>query len=270
MPFSTFETSVESGSPIELFEFAIGLERFYLTSSEEPVTLGIVTYSPIAVSRSDISVGSDERTSVINITVPVGHPFVQKYILLVPGSRATLTILRLHRYDTPTPETQLFFKGLVRSVAFTRQAQEAQVAVMPLTGALGRVFPRFTYQGICNHVLYDTGCKVDVGLFTYNGLNSAVVGDVYTVDGLTAKGAGWAIAGVLVNPTSTDFRLIIAQTNDQVTVLMPFPTSLVGQTLSVLAGCDHTLPTCKTKFNNVINYGGFMFVPHKNPFATGL
>jgi hypothetical protein len=107
-------------------------------------------------------------------------------------------------------------------------------------------------------------------LFTYNGLNSAVVGDVYTVDGLTAKGAGWAIAGVLVNPTSTDFRLIIAQTNDQVTVLMPFPTSLVGQTLSVLAGCDHTLPTCKTKFNNVINYGGFMFVPHKNPFATGL
>lgn len=270
MSFDSNEISLQSGSPIELFEFAVGNERFYLTSSEEEVVVGIVTYTPTQVSRSQISIGPDERTAVINITVPSAHPFVQKYILLVPGSRATLTIFRLHRYDGATPEIKLAFKGLVRSVSFTREAQESTIGVMPLTGALGRVFPRFTYQGICNHVLFDERCKVDPAGFTYNGLNSATTGDVYTIDGLISKGAGWAIAGILINPDSTDFRLIVAQTGDQVTVIAPFPTTLVGSTLAVLAGCDHTLPTCKTKFNNVINYGGFMFVPPKNPFATGL
>jgi len=270
MSFATNENSIQSGSPIELYEFAVGLERFYLTSSEEEIVVGINTYAPIAVSRSEISVGPDERTSVINLTMPSDYPFVTKYILLVPGSRATLTIFRLHRYDTPTPEVKLIFKGLVRSVSFTKQAQEATVGVMPLTGALGRVFPRFTFQGLCNHVLFDVRCKASAAVFTHNGLCSAINADVYTVDGLIAKGAGWAIAGILVNPDTTDFRLIVAQTGDNVTVLAPFPVPLTGETLGVLAGCDHTLPTCKTKFNNVINYGGFMFVPPKNPFATGL
>ena len=51
----------------------------------------------------------------------------------------------------------------------------------------------------------------------------------------------------------------------------------MGSTVVVLAGCDHSVTTCDTKFNtpedtqsNVINYGGFPFVPGKNPFETGL
>jgi uncharacterized phage protein (TIGR02218 family) len=37
-----------------------------------------------------------------------------------------------------------------------------------------------------------------------------------------------------------------------------------GDTFSVIVGCDHTLPTCISKFGNKINYGGTDFVPPSN------
>ena len=60
-------------------------------------------------------------------------------------------------------------------------------------------------------------------------------------------------------------------------LLLPFPFTIVGQTVEVYAGCDHTAEPCATKFfttedpqGNLRNYGGFLFVPTKNPFESGL
>ena len=44
----------------------------------------------------------------------------------------------------------------------------------------------------------------------------------------------------------------------------------VGTEVEVFAGCDHTIATCKTQFDIVVNYGGFAFVPTRNPFESGL
>jgi uncharacterized phage protein (TIGR02218 family) len=41
-------------------------------------------------------------------------------------------------------------------------------------------------------------------------------------------------------------------------------TPNTGDTFSVIVGCDHTLPTCISKFGNSINYGGTDFVPPSN------
>lgn len=43
-----------------------------------------------------------------------------------------------------------------------------------------------------------------------------------------------------------------------------------GATLRFYAGCNHSVVTCKDKFNNVNNYGGCPFVPTRNPFSTGV
>ena len=48
------------------------------------------------------------------------------------------------------------------------------------------------------------------------------------------------------------------------------PDSVVGQDVDVFAGCDHTVDTCDQKFDNVINYGGWPYVPSKNPFESGI
>ena len=74
-----------------------------------------------------------------------------------------------------------------------------------------------------------------------------------------------------------DHRLILAQDGDDVTLLLPFAENIVGSTIVLLAGCDHSITTCDTKFStpldplsNVRNFGGFPFVPTKNPHETGL
>ncbi|MDG4870579.1 phage BR0599 family protein, partial [Guyparkeria sp. 1SP6A2] len=40
----------------------------------------------------------------------------------------------------------------------------------------------------------------------------------------------------------------------------------VGQEIEVYPGCDRTAATCNAKFNNLLNYGGFDFIPPKGPF----
>jgi len=37
-----------------------------------------------------------------------------------------------------------------------------------------------------------------------------------------------------------------------------------------VAGCDHSVSTCAARFDNLANYGGFPFIPTKNPFSTGV
>ena len=41
----------------------------------------------------------------------------------------------------------------------------------------------------------------------------------------------------------------------------------VGDTIYLYPGCDRTLATCTAKFGNSANFGGFPFIPTKNPFG---
>lgn len=41
----------------------------------------------------------------------------------------------------------------------------------------------------------------------------------------------------------------------------------IGDTVKVYAGCDKLNTTCSTKFNNILNFGGFPFIPQDNPFT---
>ena len=49
---------------------------------------------------------------------------------------------------------------------------------------------------------------------------------------------------------------------------MPNPIQ-VGDAYSVYAGCDKLLASCKTKFNNVINFRGFPHVPGPDRYVSG-
>jgi hypothetical protein len=42
--------------------------------------------------------------------------------------------------------------------------------------------------------------------------------------------------------------------------VLPFPPS-VGDTFSILPGCNKAMTTCNYKFSNLANFGGFPFVP---------
>jgi hypothetical protein len=268
--FSANEISTEGGSPVELFEFALQGSTYAFTSGEEEVVVGAVTYDPVSISRSSINVGPEVRTEIISIELPSNNAFARLYIDIVPGAQAVLTIKRFHRFDGVTPEVVTIFTGVVRSVGFSLDGRSARVAVLPLTSGLSRTIPRFHYSNLCNHVLYDSGCKVVENDFRFTGNVSAVVANVYTIPGVGASVATPAASG-FVRFQSIDYRLILSQSGDALTLLLPFgPEVAIGSEVDIFRGCAHDIATCKSSFDNVQNYGGFAFVPLKNIFSTGL
>lgn len=50
-------------------------------------------------------------------------------------------------------------------------------------------------------------------------------------------------------------------------VLAPLPA---GSLVSLFQGCNKALDTCENSFGNVPNYGGYAFIPIKNPFESGI
>ncbi len=268
MAFATQERSVEAGQPIELFDFRIGTDAYLWTTNPTAVTYNSLTYQPLEVRRDTLQFSQDSRAESLNITVPASTPMVRRFINSVPGQRATLTILRVHRNDGANELVQ-FFKGVALTVAFTLNGLEAEIAVVPITAELANTIPRFVFSTVCNHVLFDSACTVSSSLFRHQEEVTGVAGDTITVQGLAAKGDGWA-AGGYIALSSGEFRQILAHTGDTIRVLLPFPSSPLGQTVEVFAGCDHSISTCGSKFTNVPNFGGFAWVPLKNPFSTGL
>lgn len=269
MAFDTQERSVESGQPIELFDFRIGTDAYLWTTNPTVVTYQSQQYQPLEVSRESLAFSPDERAEALKLVVPASTNMVRRFINSVPGQRATLTIFRFHRNDGGTPEVIQFFKGLAQTVAFTLNGLQAEIAVVPITAELANSIPRFVFSNVCNHVLFDDGCTVAQSLFRHQDEVTGVTGDQITVNGLDTKGDGWATGGYIAT-SSGEFRQILAHTGDVVRVLLPFPSSPLGQVVEVFAGCDHSIQTCDSKFSNVTNFGGFAWVPLKNPFSTGL
>lgn len=270
MTFAPIETSREDGNVLELYTFTFGPEVFRLTSFNSDIFFAGVQWFSTQISRSGLQNSVENTVNEIQIVMPLDDPIPQRYIRNVPGQVGNVLIQRAHA-DDPAEDTVLEFDGFIAQVRFDGTLQ-AEITCNPQTNIFKRGGPRFTYQGLCNNVLFDSGCKVVRGSFTHTGLVSGVSGNQITVSGLSAQGVDWAVGGFVTTPAggNDDSRLVLFQSGDTVTLLLPFATVVLATTVDVFAGCDHSLTTCNTKFANEINYGGFAFVPTKNPFNSTL
>jgi len=272
MAYDANEKSTESGRPIEFYEIILGSDTFRWTSAEDVQTILGIDYTPVSLKRNKIEQGPDAK-GTLQLTLPGSNSFARRYISTVPGTEATAKVFRFHRGDTPTPELRQVFDGVVKAVKFKKKGREAHVALEPRISGNSRQGPRFVYSSACNHVLYDADCQVDDTdpSFRYStGVVTAINGREITISGMNTFGDGWFDAGYVELVGATDARLIIAQTGDVATLLLPFPDDLVGQQVTVFAGCAHDSDACANKFTNFERYGGFPFVPTLNPFDTGI
>jgi uncharacterized phage protein (TIGR02218 family) len=264
MAFETYEVSTQSAQPVELYVLVMGSDIWRMCNSIDSVTWSGDVYTPTIIGRGNIQSGME----AMDIELPSNHPFPYQYATVAPGQTATLTIYRYHRADPS--DVKIRYKGVVRTVSYTKQGRGAEIHVIPLTATFDKMIPDRTYQAACNNVLYDSDCKVVRPLFDYVGSVSAVSGSTITVGGLTAaKGATWAEGGYVSHNTA-DFRLVLSQATDVLTLNLPFYDDVTGTTVHVYAGCDHSAATCASKFSNADNFGGCPYVPTKNIFMTGL
>jgi uncharacterized phage protein (TIGR02218 family) len=124
-----------------------------------------------------------------------------------------------------------------------------------------------TYQRYCDATLGDARCKIDLTSSTYKGTGTitSASGRSLVVSGLGAYAAGWFVYGVLTftsgNNNGQKFEVKGHSAGSLTLWTLPPKPVLNGDTFSITAGCSQDSSTCKTKFNNIVNFQGFPFIP---------
>lgn len=268
--FDTLESGLETSRPVEVYKFSLGSEEFLYTPGTADFTVGLETFESIAIKRNDISRGQSERKRVLTIDLPITNEFARKYIGVPPGVRASVVVSRCQRDETPSITKKAIWHGYVTSAVFP-SASTIQLQCQSTEAVVGRHVPRYSFMGLCNHVHGSDACGVNLASFTYSdGTVTAVDGNVITVSG--AGASGFNFRGGFVRPTGvSDPRLVLKQSGDDLTLLLPFHAEILNASVDCVAGCDHNWNgDCALTYDNVIRYGGFPFVPSRNIFTQGV
>jgi uncharacterized phage protein (TIGR02218 family) len=182
----------------------------------------------------------------------------------------TLEIIRQHVEDA---ETVISFKGRVINVKFVED--EVTITCQSNQSSLLRPGLRRLYQTACPHVLYGDQCtvlKVDFkSVIVLDAVNGNVLASTaFTVSIDPTYDGQWFVGGVVefVDGDGLTNQRFITEHNHiegTITLNLPLKDAIATSSVDVYPGCGHNTKTCNEKFTNIESYGGFPFIPLKNP-----
>jgi uncharacterized phage protein (TIGR02218 family) len=116
-------------------------------------------------------------------------------------------------------------------------------------------------QKTCRYRLGDANCGVNLAPFTVTGAATSVAGNQVFTDSARAEAAEYFAEGVLTwtsGPNAGFAQKVKSFAAGVFTLSLPAPfTVAVGHAYSAVAGCQKRhLLDCKTKFSNLLNFGG--------------
>ncbi len=260
MTYTTYEQSVADGSPVELYRFAQGTRRWCYTSSQAPLKYLSETYSPLSLTRGAIEQSNEIHRNGLDITLPRDCPLGTLFLAAPPVGIVSVTIYRRHLADT---EFITYWKGRVSAARFA--GWTGQLKCQPIATSLKRVGLRARYQLLCRPVLYSASCGAQRERFRVDGVVASVSGTQVTVAAAAGQADGYFTAGML--SAGVGLRMITAHTGPGLTLAAPLIGLAVGDAVSLFAGCDHSMGQCANRFENLDHFGGFPFIPVKNPFT---
>lgn len=267
MTYAQKDKSVDSGAPIEAYEFEgeFGVLRY--TSSNKEETIAGEVFTPLNISRTSIETGAvTDTVMTMDFKVPSNSELALKlcYKLSPPG--LIVTVYRVHRGDNFETDYRVEWigEGLDTEVRGEwATIKTGSILQSRMAGNVANIY----YQRMCNHILGDARCKVDLDLFTFTTTITKIQAQLITVASDSTLD-GELKAGVIINTRTGERRGIFNNIDNAVSISYPFTDAVVGDEVKLQLGCDHArLGHCKQRFNNVVNYGGHDFIPTVNPFT---
>lgn len=175
----------------------------------------------------------------------------------------------LVQWDEPENRV-LQFRGSLGDVTRANGAFTAELRGLAeaLNVPLGRV-----YQKNCCHVLGDMACRVDLDAAAYTAevrVISVSDGRVFVVEGADGFARGWFERGVLsvIDGPAQGLRGTIKRdiprddAGRDVALWDRLRANVrPGDRVALSAGCDKRMETCRVKFSNTLNFGGFPDIP---------
>lgn len=241
------------------------------TSADTGLTVGgNVFLSSLKIKRGRIRRAVGLEVDTLDITV---YPAASDLI----GGTPFLTALRTGALDGATllleraymatwgdtsPGTLIQFIGRVSESRFGRT--EAKIKIKSDLELLNIQMPHNLYQPGCVHSLYDSGCGLVKA--SYGAASAVLAGSTASMllCGLTQAAAYFDQGTITCNSGANSgvTRTVKSYTPGVVNLSYPLPIApSVSDAFTAYPGCDKTQATCTGKFNNVVNFRGFPYVP---------
>lgn len=262
MTYEARETGVQTAEPVELYEFAHGANVYRYTSSVVDVEFGGETYAAVTMNRNSIDATSEIARSALTLTCARTLPLLEIFNPVPPSDVITLLVRRFHRGDA---EAIIIWMGRILGTGLS--GLQATIRCESVFSSLKRPGLRRMYQRQCDRVLY--ACGVDREDFRHASTLVSAAGLSLTLSSMGAFADAYFAGGYIewTRPSGFVERRAIREQTGAVVLINYQASGLVpGQAVDIFPGCDHTIATCDAKFGNSLAYGGFLYIPRKNPF----
>lgn len=268
MSYQYYEESASAGQPIELYKFVEGGNVNLFCTHHEQIEFNGEIYNPSSLKRDRVKQTTDSFKNSLSLKMPRTDLFAMSFITQTPEDKTVLTIFRGHYGDITSDgfDFQVYWKGRVLGAEIS--GNEVTLVCESIFTSLRRTGIRARYEYSCRHPLYASGCSVNKSLFITNGTLSAISSNrlTLTVNECSLKPNGYFSGGFIEINGIKRFISIHSGASLQLMNSFAIDDIAIGQPVGVYAGCDHLKTTCENKFNNVINFGGFPYIPSRNPF----
>jgi len=263
MTFDSTEKSVALAAPVELYKFIGTYDTYRYTSNATSITNSDGTYAAETIKRNKLKNANQEETNLaIEIELPANNQVVIDHVFSTSPPSLQLEFYRCHLNDVN--DTLLMWKGEVLAWSIDGRVGKLKVPNF-FSYTLGQPCPPVKYQAPCNHILYGTRCAVDPTSFTHTTTVSSFSGNTVVI-ATNPFADDLCNAGEMI--VNSERRMIIDNTGTSFTLASEFSNISNSDAVTIRQGCDHSFTTCKDKFSNGANFGGFPLVPDNNPFAS--
>lgn len=253
--------------PIWLYDFTIGATTHRLCANAGGYTYNGNTYitTPLVHSKIPISVSTNRAN--VNIELPASNTVARSLLGDLGIVDTELRILQGFR-DDPAQEFVTMFVGRVANIEPTKT--RIRMTIENEMTTLNRKAIPAVMQRPCRHVVYHGACGLTLASFQSAATATAYDGSVVTSADAAGQANDYYSGGVLTfNGTP---QMVVKHKGNKLTMLGVVPgleesIATNGNAAIMLApGCDLTRQTCKARFNNLDNYGGFPWMGD-NPFS---
>ncbi len=255
---------------VDLFRVTLASAVWTMTNSDVDqfydAGSGDERYVPTPMKRSGIEQKNELSKASLEIDIPLEHPLALTLLTSVTEQVMSLTV-----FTVRDAGTFVAWKGRLSGL----KPGDTQLTLVfeSIFTSLRRPGLRARFQRSCRHALYGRGCTLAPASFATAGTVAAIAGNVVTCAAAAAEADQFYQGGMLQASDGT-YSYIIDHTGSSLTLQRvsfslanDFAVNGVATAVNIYPGCDHSRDTCDTKFSNLLNYGGFDWIPSKNPMG---
>lgn len=230
----------------------------------------VFRYAPI--SFGNIKQTNQVKKQELTLTVPLSDTTGRKLVDAPEPETVSLTILRADvagAVDPFNPEILVAWSGTVGGASVKKET--ISIVGVNIFASLQLSGNRVRYSRLCRHALYGAGCGLGTGPYQQSGTLDGFTGVQVNILASPTIDVATLVGGLLIYGTTRYFVLsaqLLSPGSFRLNLDRPFVEIPGTTSLAVAPGCDRTQETCSARFNNLENFGGFPYIPSKNPFTV--